>query len=83
MEKDGKVRAAYVILLLRDLRALVRVGREGVADLEFLGLFGELLEELLVDAILDKDTRARAARLAMVPAEDGSTSTTVIHKKTV
>jgi hypothetical protein len=40
----------HVKLGLRDLRTLVRPLCKGVVELERLGLFGEALEELIVDA---------------------------------
>ena len=57
-----------VVLLLRDLRTLVDASAEGVANLERLRLRGELGQELVVDPLVDEDARARAARLAVVPA---------------
>ena len=58
----------YVVLELRNLRALVRVVCEGVAKLEGERLLGERVEELVVDALLDEDTRASGAHLATVNA---------------
>ena len=40
----------YVELDLRDLRSLVGVLSEGVADLDGLGLLGELGKEFIVDS---------------------------------
>jgi hypothetical protein len=61
-------RVAHVVLRLRDLRALVRLGRERVADDALLGRIREGGEELVVDVTLHVDARASAARLAVVPA---------------
>lgn len=58
----------YVKLQLRDLGTLVSVLTEWVADLERLSLLGEPLEELVVDTLLNEDTRSSAACLAVVPA---------------
>ena len=61
--------STYVVLKLRNLRALVRVIREGVAKLEGERLLGERVEELVVDALLDEDTGAGAASLTVVPED--------------
>jgi hypothetical protein len=58
----------YVILDLRDLRALLDVLCKGVAQLALLGRLGESAEELVVDFRMYEDARAGAARLAVVPA---------------
>ena len=58
--------STYVVLKLRNLRALVRVICEGVAKLEGERLLGERVEELVVDALLYVDARAGAAALAVV-----------------
>ena len=62
----------YVVLELRNLRALVRVVCEGVAKLEGERLLGERVEELVVDALLDEDTGAGAASLTVIPADESS-----------
>ena len=48
---------------------LVDSGVEGVAELDLLRPLGELGQELVVDLRVDEDTRASAARLAVVPAD--------------
>ena len=47
---------------------MVGVLREGVADLDGLGLLGEELEELVIDLLVDEDTSTRAAGLTVIPA---------------
>jgi hypothetical protein len=63
-------RDAHIKLDLGNLGPLVRVVREWVAEFNRPGLGSEALEELIVDARLDKDTRAGAAALPVVPADD-------------
>ncbi len=58
----------HVELGLADLRALVGLRSERVAELESLRLLGEALEELVVDFLMYENTGACAARLAVVPA---------------
>jgi len=57
-----------VVLNLTDLGTLESIGLEGVANLESLGVFKELLLELVVDALLDKDpvtmARLKSVRMA-------------------
>jgi len=53
---------------ISDLRTLEVHGVEEVPDLERTNLLDEALEELVIDALLDKDTRSSTARLTVVPA---------------
>ena len=62
---------ANVKLDLRDLGTLVRIAPKRVSKLNRLGLGSEALEKLLVDARLDKDTRAGTAALPVVHAGKG------------
>ena len=55
-----------VELELGNLRALESVGGEGVANNVLLCALLELLDELVVDALLDVDTRSGTAALAVV-----------------
>src|SRR5262249_37565003 len=55
-----------VELLLRDLRALLRLGIERVADLARLRLLQHLLDELVVDLLLDEQPAAGAAALTLI-----------------
>jgi hypothetical protein len=55
-----------VELELGNLRALESVGREGIADDVLLCALLELLDEVVVDALLDIDTSTGAAGLAVV-----------------
>ena len=63
--KGGK---AYVVLLLRDLRTLIDFSREGVSDSDGSALLGKYVQELVIHALLDEDTRTSTASLTMVPA---------------
>lgn len=56
----------HVELGLGDLRALEGVGLGGVTNLDRLDLGHELLHELLLDALLDEDSRSSAADLSGV-----------------
>ena len=58
-----------VELLLRDLRALLGGGVEGVADLALLGLLGEPLDEFLVNLFLHEEPATRGAALATVEVD--------------
>lgn len=58
-----------VVLQLADLGALESLGVEGVANLVGLGALLEGIEELVVDALVDEDTRAGAAALAVVEVD--------------
>ena len=53
-------------LELRNLRSLEGVGSKWVANLVLLSALLESLEELVIDALLDKDTSSGAAALAVV-----------------
>jgi hypothetical protein len=57
-----------LVLNVGYLRTLVNLGAEWVSNTDFGGLGREALEELVVDARLDKDTGASTACLAVVPA---------------
>ena len=61
-------RKANVKLDLGDLGTLVRITSERVSELERLRLNSEALQKLIIDARLDKDTRAGAATLPVVKA---------------
>ena len=63
-----KERKVNVKLDLGDLGTLVRIAPERVSELERLGLSSETLEKLIIDARLDKDTRAGTATLPVVKA---------------
>ena len=58
----------YLILNLRHLRALEVLGVEGVANLDVASVLGEAVEELVVDLLVDEDTRTGAANLTVVVA---------------
>lgn len=58
----------YVVLLLRDLRALVCVICERIPELDGPGPLREPFQKLVVDPRLDEDARSGATCLAMVPA---------------
>lgn len=68
MQKDGKANSLHdaVELDLGNLRALEGVGGEGVANNVLLCALLELLNEVVVDALLDVDTSSGAASLAVV-----------------
>lgn len=66
--EEGR-RGTYVVLHLGDLRALLSFRAKGVAYLDRLCLLGEGGEKLVVDTLLDEDTRSGAACLAVVPAK--------------
>jgi len=51
------------------LWSLVDILTEGVTDLDRLDFLGEFFKEFVVDSRLDKDTRAGAASLTVIPAE--------------
>lgn len=74
-----------VVLGLRDLGALEGSGVEGVTDSDLLRDGLELLDELVVDALLDVDTRTSAAGLAVVEEDtlggvaDGVVEDTVVE----
>lgn len=63
-----EIRDTYVVLLLRNLRTLVRVVSERIAELDRRRLRSELLEELVVDPRLNEDSRAGTACLTVIPA---------------
>ncbi len=58
-----------VELLLRDLGALLGLGIERVADHAALGLFGQPLDEFVVDLLLDEQPAAGRAALAAVEVD--------------
>lgn len=67
-----KKREANVELDLRYLGALVDIGPEGVSEFDRPCLGSEPFEEFIIDARLDKDTRAGTAALPVVPAGEAS-----------
>ena len=58
----------HIKLDLRDLGSLVSFLGEGVANLDRLGLLGELFKEFVIYLGLNEDATTGAAALAMVPA---------------
>jgi len=72
IEKGKEGGRTHVELDLGDLWSLVYALDEGVTDLDFLDLFGELFKEFVVDSRLDEDTSTSAASLTVVPAEQQS-----------
>ena len=64
---DVEVGFDLVVLDLAVLRALVRGLIEVVADLDFLHTGGEEFAELIVDVVVDVDSGAGVAGLAVVP----------------
>ena len=58
-----------VELLLRDLRALLGLRIERVADDAALGLLGQPLDEFVVDLVLDEQPAAGRAALAAVEVD--------------
>ena len=55
-----------VVLRLRDLGSLERLGVEGVSDLEGGRLLEEELHELVVDALLHEQSGSGSAELSVV-----------------
>ena len=70
MIREVCVETTDVVLDLRDLGTLEGLRVERVTDLECPSLLDETFKELIIDALLDKDTRSSTARLTVVPAAD-------------